>query len=310
MRSQTILRVAAVQAAPAWLDREATLAIVVDRIREAAREGAQLVAFPETFVPGYPVWVDITPASAWENPAQQEAYAWYLEQSVDLDGPEFQRVIDVCRETGVFAYVGVAERSRSGGSIYCSLVAIHPETGVVGVHRKLKPTFGERLVWADGDGAGLRVHGWQGARVSGLNCWENWMPLARAALYAQGTQIHVAAWPGARRLTEDITRFVAREGRTFVVSVGGIYRPDHLPDGFPLEREMRGQGDAYYDGGTVIAGPTGDLICGPFTDEERIVVADLDLGEVRRARQNFDAAGHYSRPDVLKLEVDAERRSP
>jgi nitrilase len=301
------MRVGAVQAAPRWLDRSGTIDLVVSKIEEAAGGGAELVVFPETFIPGYPVWADLTNTSAWEDPNQQEAFAWYLDQAVDVNGAEFARVIEACRDAGIFGYVGVAERSRSGGSVYCALVAIHPEQGIVGVHRKLKPTFAERLIWADGDGAGLVVHDWNGARLSGLNCWENWMPLARTAMYGQGAEIHVAVWPGSARLTEDISRFIAREGRLFVVSVGAVYRSEHIPEGFPLTDQLKAHGDRYYNGGTIVVAPDGEVLVGPVHHEETIVYADLDLAQVRRQRQNFDPAGHYSRPDVLHLEVNRTR---
>ncbi len=295
------------QAAPRWLDRPGTIDLVTSKIEEAAAGGAELVVFPETFIPGYPAWADLTNTAAWEDPDQQQAFAWYLDQAVDVNGPEFARVVEACRDNGVFSYVGVAERSRSGGSVYCALAAIHPEQGIVSVHRKLKPTFAERLIWADGDGAGLVVHDWKGTRLSGLNCWENWMPLARTAMYAQGTQIHIAVWPGSVRLTEDISRFIAREGRVFVVSVGAVYRSEHIPEGFPLADQLRAHGDRYYNGGTIVVAPTGDALAGPVRHEETIVYADLDLSLVRRQRQNFDPAGHYSRPDVLHLEVNRTR---
>lgn len=178
------MRVAAVQKAPVFLDRDATLAVVLETMAEAASGGADLVAFPETFVPGYPAWADFTHASYFDHPDQKAAWAQYLDAAVDIERGDLDDVVARVADLGVFVYLGVAERAASGASIYCTLVAIAPDRGIVGVHRKLKPTYGERLMWADGDGAGLLVHETHGTRVSGLNCWENWMPLARTALYA------------------------------------------------------------------------------------------------------------------------------
>ncbi len=304
------MRIAGVQAAPVYLDRKATIEKVVGLLNEAAHGGAELVAFPETFVPGYPVWVDITDGAAWNQPDQKAAYAYYVDAAVDLAGPDFSTVVQATRDLGLFAYVGVVERSTSAGSVYCSLVAIHPEHGIVSVHRKLKPTFGERLAWADGDGYGLRVHEFGGIRVSGLNCWENWMPLARAALYAQGTQLHIATWPGAPRLTRDITRFIAMEGRAYVLSVGGVLRSEHIPTDFPLRGRMIEASERYLSGGTMLVAPDGTVIDGPRKDEETIIFADIDPDTVLAERQNFDPAGHYGRPDVLRLTVDRRRLDP
>ena len=195
------------------------------------------------------------------------------------------------------------------GTVYCTLLAIDPERGLLSTHRKLMPTHEERMTWGIGDGQGLRVHdGPGGVRVGGLNCWENWMPLARTAMYAGGEDLHVAVWPGAVTNTQDITRFIAREGRVFVLSAGTLISAADIPSSFPLaEAVIANMDEGSYDGGSCIAGPDGRWMVEPVANEERLVMADIHLARVREERHNFDATGHYSRPDVLELTVHRRR---
>jgi len=304
------MRIAAAQTAPVWGDPGATAEVVVDWIHRGAEQGVDLIAFGETFLSGYPFWVGRTDGARWNADDQKEAYAHYLDGAVDLDGPELASVVEAAAATGVFTYLGVTERSRSRGSVYASYVAVDPGAGIVGAHRKLMPTFDERMVWATGDGHGLRTHRVGDFVVGGLNCWENWVPAVRHALYAQGVQLHVAAWPGSVGLTKDITRFIAMEGRCFVLSAGALLPRGAVPDEFSLRDAAFGDSELLYDGGSAIAAPDGSWLVEPVSGDEGLVVADVDAERVRGERQNFDAAGHYFRGDVIQVTVDRTRLEP
>ncbi len=304
------MRIAAAQTAPVWGDPEATSTVVTDWIRRAADADVQLVAFGETFMSGYPFWISLTDGARFNAADQKEAYAYYLAGAVSLDGPEVTAIADTVRETGVFTYLGVTERSDSGGTVYATLIAIDPVDGIVSAHRKLMPTYEERMAWGIGDGHGLRTHRCGDFTVSGLNCWENWVPAVRHTLYAQGTTLHIASWPGAVRNTIDITRFVAMEGRCYVLSAGSLLRPDDIPKSFPLRDQALAHGDLGYNGGSAIAAPDGTWIVEPVDGDERLVIADIDPSVVSGERQNFDPAGHYFRADVIHIEVDRTRLDP
>jgi nitrilase len=304
------MRVAVAQDRPVWLDPAATTAKVVSLIEQAAHAGAELIALPETFLCGYPFWVCRTNGAAFDDPRQKDAYAAYLEAAVELDGPEVAVIRQAAGDLGLFVYLGMSERGARAarGSIYCTLLAVDPDRGVVGAHRKLAPTHDERLVWARGDGHGLRTHEFRGLRVGGLICWENWMPQARHALYSDGEDLHVAVWPGWSGLTADITRFIAQEGRVYCLSASGLLSLDDVPDDFPMIEEIRAQYDTLaFDGGSGIAGPDGRWVAPPVLGEATLVLADVDPRAVRRERMMLDVAGHYARPDVFETTVHRRR---
>jgi nitrilase len=243
---------------------------------------------------------------------QKRAYAAYLDAAVEVTGPEILLVTEAARDLGIFVYLGTIERDVTvgRGTVFCTLVAIDPHAGVVGAHRKLMPTYEERLVWGIGDGNGLRVHQAGAARVGGLNCWENWMPQARHALYAQGEELHVSVWPGNPQNTVDITRFVAREGRVFSLAANGLLGLADIPADFPLRAALEEAGvTEYCRGGSALAAPDGRWMVEPLADEERLIVADIDLAEVRAERLTMDPTGHYSRPDVFTVDVDRRGRA-
>jgi len=304
------VRVAAAQAHPCWLDPTSTTKKVLVWLEDAAAQDVDLIAFPETFLSGYPFWLELTGGARFNDPIQKRAFGRYLEAAVQVDGPEVRQIAEAARDLGIFVYLGTTERGSgvARGTVFCTLLAIDPLSGVVGAHRKLMPTHEERLVWGAGDGAGLRVHEHAGGRIGGLNCWENWMPQARHALYSQGEDLHVSVWPGNPRNTADITRFIALEGRVFSLAVSGLISLDDVPEDFPLRDELREVETTYYcRGGSAVAAPDGSWLVEPVIEEERLIVVDLDLRRVSEERQNFDPTGHYSRPDVFRVEVDRRR---
>jgi nitrilase len=305
------LTLALAQLGGPWLDPAARFARLVGAATSARDLGADLVVFPETYLSGYPFWLARTGGAAFEDPDQKACYAYYLETAQEIGGPCHRDLETLAGDLGVFLQVGMTERGAAAGrgTTWCTLLGIDPRAGTVGHHRKLVPTYDERLVWGPGDGAGLRVHECAGLRVGGLNCWENWMPQARSALYAQGEQVHLGVWPGSAGLTADVTRFVAVEGRMFSAAASGVLRPDDVPDDFPLADELRAAGDTGFDGGSAVAGPDGRWIVPPQVGREGLVVAELDPGAVDAARLTFDPTGHYGRPDVFHDVVDRRRRS-
>ena len=310
--NESILKVAMAQIAPVWLNALETLEKVKKSIIEASENRAELIVFGEALIPGYPFWLALTGGAEWNTKVNKELHAHYVKNSICIENGDLDDICKLAKQSKIAVYLGIIERpaDRGGHSIYASLVYID-ETGVVkSVHRKLQPTYDERLTWSPGDGNGLRVHPLKKFTVGGLNCWENWMPLPRAALYGQGENLHVAVWPGSDHNTKDITRFIARESRSFVVSVSCLMSSSDFPDQTPyLEKIKQNAPNILTNGGSCIAGPDGDWVLEPIVGKEGVFYADLDFNRVLEERQNFDPVGHYSRPDVTKLTVNRERQS-
>ena len=305
------LKLALPQLYPAWLDRRAGLELVIETIKTAGKEKADLVVFSEGFIPGYPFWLDQSGGANFDNAIQKEIFAHYSDQAVTIEDGHLDAVCEALKEAQMACYLGVIERPRdmSGHSLYCSFVYIDKSGTIQSVHRKLRPTYEERLVWSPGDGHGLVVHRLGDFTVGGLNCWENWMPLARASLYGQGEDLHVASWPGSQRNTADLTPILAKEGRSYCVSVSALMNRDRVGDHVPHANHIRETiSSISADGGSCVAAPDGSWVLPPLVNEEGIRYAELDPARVREERQNFDPAGHYSRPDVTQLSVDRRRK--
>jgi len=300
------------QIAPVWLDRNAIIDKVAGWIEKSAAEGCSLVVFGEAMIPGYPFWVERTGGAEFESDLQKSLYSHYVSQSVSLESGDLEILCATARANSIAVYVGVIERAgdRGGHSLYCSMVYIDASGSIGSVHRKLMPTHEERLVWAIGDGNGLRTHKLGHFTAGGLNCWENWLPLARASLYAQGEDLHVAIWPGNVRNTEEITRFIARESRSYVVSVGGLMRKSDIGPDLPhAELLSDAMDDLTADGGSCVAAPNGEWLLEPQSGDESLYIVELDHALVLEERHSLDVVGHYSRPDVTRLIVNRKRQT-
>lgn len=310
------MKVAIAQIAPVLLDRAATATKIVESIEAAGDQGCSLIAFGETLLPAYPLWLARSDAARFNADDQKQLHAAYVDQAVDLEADHLDSIKDAAKRAGTTVVLGVAERSaaRGNNSIFCTRVIIEG-TGeragqLLSTHRKLMPTYEERLAWAIGDGSGLVTHPVGPFTLGSLNCWENWMPLARASLYAAGEDLHVAIWPGCARLTQDITRFIALESRSFVLSASSIIRASDIPERVPFRDQwVSADEPVLYDGGSCIASPDGSWLVEPVVGKEQLIVADLDHAQIAKERHNFDPAGHYARPDIFNLTVDRRRPS-
>jgi len=296
------VKVAAVQAAPVLGDRVATIGKVITLAETAAAEGARLVAFPEAFVPGYPDWVWRT--RPWDATATA-LYARLLDQAVVVGSPTTDSLADTARRLGIWLCVGADEREENGSTLYNTLLCFAPDGTLAARHRKLMPTGAERLVWGTGDGSTLTVTDTGFGRLGGLVCWENYMPLARAALYARGIDVYLAPTWDNSDVWVPTLQHIAREGRCYVIGVTACIRAADLPDDLPGRADLYGGSDDWLSrGNSAIIGPAGEILAGPLIGEDGIVYAQIDASAARLARQQFDPAGHYSRSDILRLTVD------
>ena len=306
------LKIAMAQIAPVWLDKSATLKKIENSIIDAAKQKCELVVFGEALLPGYPFWLALTGGAEWNTKLNKELHAHYVQNSICIEKGELDSVCKLAKTHNIAIYLGIIERptDRGGHSIYASLVYINEDGFIKSVHRKLQPTYDERLTWSPGDGNGLKVHDLKAFRVGGLNCWENWMPLPRTALYGQGENLHIAVWPGSDHNTKDITRFIARESRSFVVSVSSLMSNADFPKNTPhIDAILKNTPKVLANGGSCIAGPDGEWLVKPVLHKEGLIIQTIDFNRVLEERQNFDVVGHYSRPDVTKLTVNTERQT-
>lgn len=297
------LKVAVVQAAPVLFDRAATLTKIEQLTRQAAEQGARLVLFPEAFVPAYPRGLSFGTVVGSRSPEGRSLWLKYWEEAVAIPGPALEQLAELARACQLWLCLGVIERGRPGGSLYCTLLFLNPAGELVGKHRKIKPTAAERIIWGEGDGSSLRTYATPWGQLGGLICWENYMPLARMALYQQGIALYLAPTADQREGWQASMRHIALEGRCFVLSCNQFVHRDMYPPDLPMREELAKQPDIMSRGGSVIVSPLGEVLAGPLWDREGMLLAELDLQELPKARLDFDLTGHYSRPDLFTFQA-------
>ncbi len=318
MKKKNALKVAVVQAAPVLFDLQKSVAKACVLLEQTAAQGAELVLFPEAFLPAYPRGLGFGTVVGSRTPAGRKLFQRYYENSVAIPGSETERLGQAAAKAHAYLTVGVIEREAraGGGTLFCTIVYFGPDGALLGKHRKLKPTGAERLIWGEGDGSTLTTIDTEYGTVGGLICWENYMPLARAAMYDRGVDIYLAPTADPRDTWQATLRHIACEGRCFVLGCNQFVTKDMYPSDILDSGELDGQPQVMCRGGSAVISPMGDVIEGPLYGEPGILYAELDLGQITRSRYDFDVCGHYARPDVFKLLVDesahgsSHRREP
>lgn len=309
-KSQSTVRVAVIQTASVIMDREATVAKAVSLTLQAAEANAKIVVFPEALIPAYPRGLTFGTKVGSRSQEGRKDWLRYWENSVPVPSETTERLGEAARKAGVYLVIGVIERDNeySGGTLYCTILFFGPDGTLLGKHRKLKPTASERLIWGEGDGSTLPVFDTPYGKIGALICWENYMPLARAALYSKGIQIYIAPTADSREIWQSTIRHIAVEGRCFVLSCNQYVSKDMYPSDLACYDELLSSPDEMSRGGSAIIGPLGDYIKEPVWGREDILIADLDLRDIAYSQFDFDVVGHYSRPDVFQLVVDEKKK--
>lgn len=306
------VKAAVVQAAPVPFDTAATVERVQAKIAEAGAAGAELIVFPEAYVGGYPWGLAFGTAVGGRSPAGRRTWQRYWESAIDVPGPEVEAMAAAAAAAKSYVVAGVIERDStySHGTLYCTLLYFGPDGALLGKHRKLKPTAAERLIWGEGDGSTLTTIDTPFGCVGGLICWENYMPLARMAMYGKGVEIYLAPTADARPRWQSTLQHIALEGRCFVLGCNQFVTRDMYPEDLEIADELLAWPETLCRGGSAIYSPMGDVLAEPLFDAEGTLYAELDLSEIARAKFDFDVVGHYARPDVFDLRVDESAHPP
>ena len=303
MPLQVPFSVAVVQASPVFFDKKKTLEKIGSLVTELISQKPKLILFPEVFIPGYPRGLTFGTTVGSRTPEGRELFLQYWENSIEVPGPETTQLGKFAKEASCYLVIGVTEKDKISDTLYCSLLYFDPTGNLLGKHRKLKPTAAERILWGEGDGSDLKVYDTSIGKVGGLICWENYMPLARTALYQQGIEIYLAPTADCRDTWQATLTHIACESRCYVLGSNQYFTLDHYPD--HLKSSVVNPSSLPSTGGSVIISPLGKVLAGPLYNQEGILFAELDPREIIRAKMDFDVIGHYARPDIFKLFVKA-----
>jgi nitrilase len=302
MEEMTTFKAAVIQSAPVLFDRQASVEKACRLAQEAASQGARLVLLPESFIPAYPRGFSFGAVVGSRSKQGRALWQRYWENSVDVPGPDTEILGEAARQANIFLGIGVTERDK--GSLYCTLLYFGPNGRLLGKHRKIKPTASERLIWGEDDGSTLTALQTELGCIGGLICWENYMPLARMAMYQKGVQIYLAPTADSRDAWQATMRHIALEGRCYVLGCNQYVTREMYPSDLPGYEELANQPEVMSRGGSVIISPMGEELAGPLFDKEGILVADLDMNEIVRSKFDFDVVGHYSRPDIFNFKIN------
>lgn len=294
-------KVAVIQAAPVLFDKSKTIEKIGSLVDEAAAQRAELMLFPEVFIPGYPRGLSFGTVVGSRSNEGRELFLKYWENAIEVPGADTDLLGQMAKKANAFLTIGITEKDTISDTLYCTLLYFQPDGKLIGKHRKIKPTAAERILWGEGDGKDLEVYDTSHGKMGGLICWENYMPLARNALYQQGIEIYLAPTADCRQSWQATLEHISCEGRCYVLGCNQFVTKDHYPK--EMQKELSDQPDLMCSGGSVIYSPLGKLLAGPLFEKEGILYADIDHAEIIKAKMDFDVIGHYARPDIFEFRV-------
>ncbi len=298
------IKVGVIQESPAFFDKEQTLQKLESLVQTYARKGCELLVFPESFIPGYPRGFDFGAKIGSRTDEGRQLYAEYRSKSIDLESEDRQRLENISKENDVFLVIGATEKNNINSSLHCAMIYLSPTHGLLGVHRKIKPTGTERLIWAEAAGESLVTFQTRIGKLGGLICWENYMPLARMSMYEKGVEIYIAPTADSREEWTTTMKHIALEGRCFVLGCNQYYTKSMYPEKYA--RLVQEEQEHLCEGGSMIVSPLGKVIAGPLFGEAGVLIADLDLEDVTKSKLDFDVVGHYARNDIFELNINGQ----